>query len=57
MYAGADYQALADEAKAALDEQFARRAGEGRFAALSASFAAATRLEADFWQMGLDAAR
>jgi thiaminase (transcriptional activator TenA) len=55
MYAGAEYQALADEAKAALDEQFARRGGEGRFPALAASFKAATRLEADFWQMGLDA--
>ena len=57
MYAGAEYQALADEAKAALDDQFVRRGGEGRFAGLAAGFAAATRLEADFWQMGLDAAR
>lgn len=56
MYAGADYQALAEEAKAALDDQYARRGGEGRFPALAATFAAATRLEADFWQMGLDAA-
>jgi thiaminase (transcriptional activator TenA) len=55
MYAGAEYRALADEAKAALDEQFDRRGGEGRFPALAAGFAAATRLEADFWQMGLDA--
>ena len=57
MYAGADYQALAAEAKAALDEQFTRRGGEGRFPALAACFAAATRLEAEFWQMGLAAAR
>jgi thiaminase/transcriptional activator TenA len=57
MYAGAEYQALAGEAKAALDEQFARRGGDGRFPSLAASFATATRLEADFWQMGLDAAR
>jgi thiaminase/transcriptional activator TenA len=57
MYASADYQALANEAKATLDEQFSRRGGEGRFAALAATFTAATRLEADFWQMGLDAAR
>jgi thiaminase (transcriptional activator TenA) len=57
MYAGADYQALAREAAAALDEQFHRRGGEGRFPALAAGFATATRLEADFWQMGLDAAR
>jgi thiaminase/transcriptional activator TenA len=56
MYAGAEYQALAGEAAAALDEQFARRGGDGRFAALAALFATATRLEAGFWQMGLDAA-
>ena len=31
MYAGAEYQSLAREAAAALDEQFARRGGEGRF--------------------------
>ena len=53
MYAGAEYQSLAREAAGALDEQFARRGGEGRVAALAAAFATATRLEADFWQMGL----
>ena len=57
MYAGAEYQSLAREAAAALDELFTRRGGEGRLPALAASFATATRLEADFWQMGLDAAR
>jgi len=57
MYADAEYQALAEEAKAALDEQFVRRGGEGRFPGLATTFTAATRLEADFWQMGLDAAR
>ncbi len=55
MYAGAEYRNLAQEAAAALDAQFARRGGEGRFPALAASFAAATRLEAAFWQMGLEA--
>ena len=55
MYAGAEYQALAAEAKAALDEQFARRGGEGRLPSLTGTFTAATRLEADFWQMGLAA--
>jgi thiaminase (transcriptional activator TenA) len=55
MYAGSEYQDLAREAEVALDEQFARRAGEGRFPSLAAGFATATRLEADFWQMGLDA--
>lgn len=54
MYNGAEYQELAREAKAALDEQFERRGGEGRFAALAATFATAARLETDFWQMGLD---
>src|ERR1700730_1449366 len=53
MYAGAEYQSLAREAAAALDEQFHRRGGEGRFPALAAAFATAARLEADFWQMGL----
>jgi thiaminase/transcriptional activator TenA len=57
MYAGPDYQGLAREAAAALDEQFARRGGEGRFPSLAANFANAARLEADFWQMGLDAQR
>src|SRR6266481_8167827 len=57
MYAGSDYQSLAREAAAALDEQFARRGGEGRFPSLAAGFATAARLEADFWQMGLEAQR
>jgi thiaminase/transcriptional activator TenA len=57
MYAGAEYQDLAREAELALDEQFVRRGGEGRFAYLAASFATAARLESDFWQMGLDAKR
>jgi thiaminase/transcriptional activator TenA len=56
MYASGEYQALAADAKAALDGQFARRGGDGRLVALAASFTAATRLEAAFWQMGLDAA-
>ena len=57
MYAGAEYQDLARGAQAALDEQFASRGGDGRFPALAAIFATAARLEADFWQMGLDAAQ
>lgn len=57
MYAGAEYQSLARDMAAALDEQFARRGGEGRFPSLAACFATATRLEADFWQMGLAAIR
>jgi thiaminase (transcriptional activator TenA) len=57
MYAGDEYQDLAREAAAALDEQFARRGGAGRLPALVATFTTAARLEADFWQMGLAAAR
>jgi thiaminase/transcriptional activator TenA len=57
MYAGPEYQGLAREAEAALDEQFHRRGGEGRFPSLAHNFAIAARLEADFWQMGLEAAR
>ena len=55
MYAGADYQNLAREAEGALEDQFIRRGGEGRVASLAANFALAARLEAAFWQMGLDA--
>jgi thiaminase (transcriptional activator TenA) len=55
MYAGTEYQNLAGAAAVSLDDQFARRGGEGRVPALAASFATATRLEADFWQMGLAA--
>ena len=54
MYAGADYQAVADASLATLDRLMARRGGEGRFEALSDTFRKATILEADFWQMGLD---
>jgi len=56
MYAGDEYQQLAGEAAAALDEQFSWRGGEGRIRALAANFTTASRLEAAFWQMGLDAA-
>ena len=55
MYAGAEYQALAREAESALDDQFIRRGGDGRFASLAANFSLAARLEAEFWQMGLEA--
>jgi len=54
-YAGPDYQGVAAAAVAQLDRVYARRAGPGRDAALAKLFAGASRLEADFWQMGLDA--
>ena len=56
-YASDDYQQAAEGEIALLDSLMVRRGGAGRHASLSATFAAATRLEADFWQMGLDAAR
>lgn len=56
MYAGDDYQAVARAEAARLDRLFAARAGPGREASLNRIFATATRLEIDFWQMGLDAA-
>ena len=55
MYAGDDYQAMAADEEATLDRLMARRGGEGRVPALAKNFRQATRLEAAFWQMGLDA--
>lgn len=55
MYAGAEYQKVAEAAVAYLDELSARRGGEARFAELVRTFGAATRLEAAFWDMGLRA--
>ncbi len=55
-YASDDYQAVAAREAEVLDSLMERRGGPGRIASLSATFGAATRLEADFWQMGLDAA-
>jgi len=56
MYAGAEYQQVAAAEIAALDRLFAARGGEARLVALTSTFRQATRLEIDFWQMGLDAA-
>ena len=55
-YASDDYQAVAAREAEVLDSLMERRGGPGRIASLSATFGAATRLEADFWLMGLDAA-
>jgi thiaminase/transcriptional activator TenA len=54
-YSAEDYQMVAAREVAVLDSLMARRGGDGRLASLSAVFGAATRLEADFWQMGLTA--
>lgn len=56
MYSGTDYGAVAAGAASALDRHFARRGSEGRLAQLETTFRAATRLEGQFWQMGLDRA-
>lgn len=56
-YAGDGYQGVAGRARAHLDDLAARTLTEARFPDLVAIFAAASRLEADFWQMGLDAAK
>ncbi len=57
MYAGDEYQEVAVAAVAGLDTLMARRGGEGRMPGLTETFRMATVLEADFWQMGLDAGR
>jgi thiaminase/transcriptional activator TenA len=55
-YAGDAYQDIAAQARRHLDDLAARAMTEQRFADLAKTFATASRLEADFWQMGLDAA-
>ena len=55
MYAGDDYQPAARAHAETLDRLWRRRAGSGRLDELARVFEEATRLEADFWQMGLDA--
>ncbi|MNR03842.1 Thiaminase-2 [compost metagenome] len=52
-YAGSGYQGVAAAARKHLDELAARSMTERRFEELVKVFATASRLEADFWQMGL----
>lgn len=56
MYAGAEYQEVAAAAVRQLDRLGAERLTEARWPALAETFRQATRLEAAFWQMGLDLA-
>ena len=56
-YAGDAYQDVATRARHHLDELAARSMTELRFVELAALFAKASRLEADFWQMGLEPLR
>lgn len=55
-YAGDPFQQLALGSRKLLDDLAARSMTERRFEELVALFGKASRLEADFWQMGLDAA-
>lgn len=54
-YADPGYQAMAKAAAARIDSLGGSHGGHARFATLSAVFAEAARLEARFWQQGLDA--
>lgn len=56
-YDSDDYRASVRLAIEKLNEIGRRRGGDARFADLSRIFNTATRLEAAFWQMGLNAAR
>lgn len=56
MYSGEEYLGLVRDAAAQVDRVGRARGGDPRFDALARTFRAATRLEAGFWQMGLDAA-
>jgi thiaminase/transcriptional activator TenA len=55
-YSGAAYQAIAADARAELDRLAVTSLTEARYPHLLALFRQVTRLEADFWQMGLDLA-
>lgn len=53
-YSGTAYQAVAADARSELDRLAEIGLTEARYPRLLALFRQATRLEADFWQMGLD---
>ncbi len=57
MYSGAEYQAVVHLALDQLERLWARRGSDARYPQLVETFRAACRLEADFWQMGLNAAK
>ncbi len=54
MYAGPEYADVAEGAIAQLERLAESRGTEQRFAALARTFRQATRLEAAFWDMGLE---
>lgn len=53
-YVGAAYQEVADDARDELDRLATVSLTDARYPRLLGLFRQATRLEADFWQMGLD---
>jgi thiaminase/transcriptional activator TenA len=57
MYASPDFQDVAKAEIALLDVMAGERGATHRVADLTKTFAMASRLEADFWQMGLDLAK
>jgi len=56
-YGGDAFQQMAAESRVRLDALAQRYSGEQRLDELAHIFATAARLEADFWQMGLDSIR
>ena len=54
MYAGEDYQSVAADEIAFLDRLAGDSLPESRLRDLAATFETATRLEIDFWEMGLN---
>ena len=56
MYAGSEYQDVAREAAAFIENLVTRRGGDARLESLRKSFGEATRLEIAFWDQGLGAA-
>ncbi len=56
MYASREFQDAALSERKILERLMTSRAGPGRMDSLVRTFREATRLEASFWQMGLDAA-
>ncbi len=54
MYSGAEYREVVEATVAQLDRLAERRLSEARRPALQAVFTQATRLEAGFWDMGLN---
>ena len=56
MYGGDEYQELVRAAEAQLDAFHAARGSDARYPSLVKTFGTATRMEVEFWQMGLKAA-